>query len=112
MINKMNDDLIPTPEPFLTKSQASRLLDQLLAEYVAAHGLKDVNLDMRGLIDENIRNCMPLSAVKTGRRRGNRLKWGELKHFRSARNRILIAKDDIIDFFYNGVAPHLKMKAA
>ena len=97
--------------PFLTKAQASRLLDQLYAEYIAAHGLKYVNIDMRGLIDENIRNTMPLSAVKTGKRRGNRLKWGELKHFRSSRNRVLIAKNDVIDFFYNGIAPHLKKAA-
>jgi len=108
---KMKDDLIEIPEPFLSKSQASRLLDQLLAEYIAAHGLKDINLDMRGMIDENVRNYMPASAVKSGIRRGNRLKWGELKHFRSVKNRVLIAKNDVIDWFYNGITPHLRTQA-
>jgi len=97
---------------FLSKSQAARLLDQLLIEYVAAHGLKGVNLDSYGLISENVRNVMPMSSVKTGKRRGNRLKWGELKHCRSTTNRILIVKSDLIDFFYNGIAPQLMKQAA
>jgi len=97
--------------PFLKKAQAVRLLDKLLTEYIAAHGLKDVDVDFRTLIDENVRQPLPISSIKSGVGRGNRKKYGVLKHFRSAPangNRVLFYKNDVVDWFYDGYAPYLQ----
>jgi hypothetical protein len=100
---EIEDDLIPTPQPFnLTKAQAVRLLDRLYLTFINANGLDDKSPDFRTLIDENVRATHPPSAVKAGKIRGNTRKWGCTPHIsqpRGSNNSLFFRESDLIDWF-------------
>jgi hypothetical protein len=108
-------DLLPTPEPFkLTKAQAVRLLDRLYLNYITTNGLADEAPDFRTLVDENVRAVHPPCAIKTGKKRGNRIKYGLINHYRQQRGenvRLFFRESDLIDWFNIHYVPLIVMAA-
>lgn len=106
-----------TPNPFdQTKAQAVRHLDRRFANYVTSVGLPnliDNAPDFRTLIDENIREEFPPSAIAVGRKRGNRVKYGAIPHKRvpiGKNSKILFRKSDLDFWFDSHLLPAISQR--
>lgn len=110
----LDDDDIGLPEEYpLTKVQAVRMIDKFHQEAILKKRVPDTAIDWRGIIEENLRHEAPDSSFKQDGsfvRRGNRMKWGAISCYRSARGnncRVFFKEQDVIEWYYNNVEPVL-----
>jgi hypothetical protein len=101
-----------TNEPYsLTKAQAVRSLDRKFIEYLtlnAAPHLANKAPDFRTLIDENIRTQDTTDSSGNYKRRGNRIKWGQIPHLRQSRGgnfALFFRESDLAEWFNDTYAP-------
>jgi len=110
-----DDDIFPLqPNPFnLSKSQAIRLIDRLHQAFIKANGLLDLDIDYRGLVEENIREQWTEDAINRGVKRGSR-KYGIIPCLRSARGkncRVFFRESEVVEWFEVNVKPILMKKS-
>lgn len=97
--------------PFLNRSEAAHYLHGLYDEQVKAGHIENRHPNFYSLLVENQRNPRSPSAIKTGCRRGNRLKYSRIDCLR-VNKQIMFTRATLKEWFERHYLPTHPKKAA